>query len=173
MFFEIFINDKFYLMKKSCLKSSFGFGIASGVITTLGLMVGLFASTNSRGVVLGGILTIAVADSMADAVGMHFSEESEGIHTEKEIWLTTIYTFLSKLVVTASFLPLLFLLSLKLAMILNIIWGFILLSVFSYSMAKQQKNSPFRAISEHVLIMAFVIVATYYLGTLIDKYIIT
>ncbi|NGX30534.1 MAG: hypothetical protein K940chlam4_01384, partial [Candidatus Anoxychlamydiales bacterium] len=104
---------------------------------------------------------------------MHFSEESEGIHTEKEIWLTTIYTFLSKLVVTASFLPLLFLLSLKLAMILNIIWGFILLSVFSYSMAKQQKNSPFRAISEHVLIMAFVIVATYYLGTLIDKYIIT
>ena len=62
-------------MTKACLKSSFGFGVASGVITTLGLMVGLFASTNSRGVVLGGILTIAAADSMADAVGMHFSED--------------------------------------------------------------------------------------------------
>ncbi|NGX51823.1 MAG: hypothetical protein KR126chlam5_00110 [Candidatus Anoxychlamydiales bacterium] len=173
MFLEIFINDRFYLMKKSSIKSSFGFGVASGVITTLGLMVGLFASTNSKGVVLGGILTIAVADSMADAVGIHFSEESEGIHTEREIWFSTLFTFLSKLVVTTSFLPLLFLLSLKIAMILNIVWGFTLLSVFSYIIAKEQKNSPLRAISEHVLIMAFVIVVTYYVGTLIDKYIIT
>ncbi|NGX33965.1 MAG: hypothetical protein K1060chlam1_00309 [Candidatus Anoxychlamydiales bacterium] len=160
-------------MTKKCFKSSFGFGIASGVITALGLMVGLFASTNSRGVVLGGVLTIAVADSMADAVGIHFSEESEGIHSPKEIWLSTVYTFLSKLIVTSSFLPLLFLLSLQLSMILNITWGFILLSVFSYIIAKEQKNSPIKAILEHVLIMAFVIIVTFYLGTLIDKYIIT
>jgi len=160
-------------MKKSCFKSGLGFGVASGVITTLGLMVGLFASTNSRGVVLGGILTIALADSMADAVGMHFSEESEGIHTNTEIWLSTFYTFLSKVVITVSFLPLLFLKSIQLGMILNIVWGFLLLSVFSYVIAKQQKNSPFKAIFEHVLIMIFVIIATYYLGTLIDKYIIT
>nr|NGX33471.1 hypothetical protein [Candidatus Anoxychlamydiales bacterium] len=64
-------------------------------------------------------------------------------------------------------------LPLKIAMVLNIAWGFMLLSVFSYVIAKEQKNSPFRAISEHVLIMAFVILATYYVGTLIDKYIIT
>jgi len=172
MFLEIFINDKFYHMKKSCFKSSFGFGIASGVITTLGLMVGLFASTNSKGVVLGGVLTIAVADSMADAVGMHFSEESSGLHTETEIWFSTLFTFLSKLVVTSSFLPLLFIFHLKMAMILNVIWGFILLAVFSYVIAKEQKNSPLRAIFEHVFIMIFVILATFYLGTLIDKYII-
>ena len=94
-------------MSKPCFKTSFGFGIASGVITTLGLMVGLYSSTYIRGVVLGGVLTIAIADSCSDAVGMHFSEESEGVHTNKEIWLTTIYTFFSKLVVTLSFLPLL------------------------------------------------------------------
>ncbi len=159
-------------MKNSCFRSSFGFGIASGVITTLGLMVGLFASTNSKGVVLGGILTIAFADSMADAVGMHFSEETEGVHSSLEIWLSTIYTFLSKLVVTSSFLPLLFLLSLHLSIVLNIIWGFILLSIFSYIIAKLQKNSPFKAIIEHVLIMIVVIIITFFLGKFIDKYII-
>lgn len=160
-------------MKTSCFKTSFGFGIASGVITTLGLMVGLYASTSSRGIVLGGILTIAVADSFSDAVGMHFSEESEGVHTEKEIWLSTFYTFLSKLIITISFLPMLFLLSLHLAMILNIIWGVLLLSIFSYTIAKQQNNSPLKAIVEHVSIMGFVILVTFYLGKLIDKFIIT
>ena len=160
-------------MKVNCFKSSFGFGVASGVITTLGLMVGLFASTNSRGIVLGGILTIAVADSLADGVGMHFSEESEGIHSNQEIWLSTFYTFISKLIVTLSFLPMLFILPLHLAMVLNIFWGFVLLASFSYIIAKQQKNSIFKAIIEHVSIMGFVIVVTFYLGKLIDKYIIT
>ncbi|NGX63746.1 MAG: hypothetical protein KR126chlam6_01160 [Candidatus Anoxychlamydiales bacterium] len=156
-------------MNYSCFKSSFGFGIASGVITTIGLMVGLFASTNSRGVVLGGILTIAVADSLADAVGMHFSEESEGIHTNKEIWLSTLFTFVSKIVVTSSFLPLLFLLPIHLALILNIIWGFLVLSTFSYVIAKQRKDSPLKAITKHDFIMFFVIVITYYLGKAIDS----
>ncbi|NGX35885.1 MAG: hypothetical protein K1000chlam1_00721, partial [Candidatus Anoxychlamydiales bacterium] len=144
-------------MSKPCFKTSFGFGIASGVITTLGLMVGLYSSTYIRGVVLGGVLTIAIADSCSDAVGMHFSEESEGVHTNKEIWLTTIYTFFSKLVVTLSFLPLLFAFSLKVGIMLNILWGFLLLSVFSYVIAKEQNNSPFKAILEHVSIMAAVI----------------
>ena len=156
-------------MNKSSVKTSLGFGIASGVITTLGLMVGLYSSTFMRGVVLGGILTIAIADACADAVGMHFSEESQGIHTNKEIWLTTFYTFSSKLVVTLSFLPLLFIFSLQVGIILNIIWGFLLLSVFSYVIAKQQNNSPFKAILEHVLIMLIVILITFYLGRFIDK----
>ena len=55
-------------MNNSSFKIGFGFGLASGVITTLGLMIGLFASTHSRVVVLGGILTIAIADSCSDAV---------------------------------------------------------------------------------------------------------
>jgi len=155
-------------MNKTCFKTSFGFGIASGVITTLGLMIGLYSSTYSRGVVLGGIITIAVADSCSDAVGMHFSEESEGGHTNKEIWLSTFLTFISKFIVTLSFLPLLFIFPLATGMILDIIWGFLILGVFSYIIAKRQNNNPIKAIIEHVLIMGIVICITYYLGKLID-----
>ena len=45
------------------------FGLTSGIITTLGLMVGLYSGTHSRLAVLGGILTIAIADSFSDALG--------------------------------------------------------------------------------------------------------
>ncbi|NGX36815.1 MAG: hypothetical protein K1000chlam1_01668, partial [Candidatus Anoxychlamydiales bacterium] len=50
-----------------------------------------------------------------------------------------------------------------------ILWGFLLLSVFSYVIAKEQNNSPFKAILEHVSIMAAVILITFYLGRFIDK----
>ena len=67
------------------LRVGFSFGITSGIITTLGLMVGLNSSTRSGLVVIGGILTIAIADAFSDALGIHISEESENRHTAKEI----------------------------------------------------------------------------------------
>ena len=160
-------------MNNRSFKTGFGFGLASGVITTLGLMIGLFSSTNSKGVVLGGVLTIAIADSFSDSLGIHFAEESEGIHSNKEIWVSTVITFVSKFFVTISFLPMIFLLSLNTAIMINIIWGFFLLSFFSYILAVKQKKNTFKVIFEHDLIMIIVISITFYLGTLIDRFIIT
>ena len=49
------------------IKKGVSFGLTSGTITTLGLMVGLYSGTQSRLVVLGGIVTIAIADALSDA----------------------------------------------------------------------------------------------------------
>ena len=46
---------------KASWKTGLSFGLTSGVITTLGLMVGLHSGTHSRAVVIGGILTIAMS----------------------------------------------------------------------------------------------------------------
>lgn len=78
---------------KHSLRTGITFGMTSGVITTLGLMVGLHSGTHSQIVVLGGILTIAVADACSDALGIHVSEEAENVHTAKQIWGSTIATF--------------------------------------------------------------------------------
>jgi len=83
---------------KHSLKIGFSFGLTSGIITTLGLIVGLHSGTHSKLVILGGILIIAIADAFSDALGIHISEESEGKHTTKEIWESTIATFLAKFV---------------------------------------------------------------------------
>ena len=78
------------------LKTGLSFGSSSGIITTLGLMVGLYSGTGSRMVVIGGILIIAVADAFSDAAGIHMAEEAENKHTHKQIWLATFFTFLFK-----------------------------------------------------------------------------
>ena len=56
------------------LKKGFSFGLTSGIITTLGLMVGLFSGTASQLAVLGGILTIAVADLKLKAMGINIDK---------------------------------------------------------------------------------------------------
>ncbi len=146
------------------LKTGFSFGLTSGIITTLGLIVGLHSGTHSRIVIIGGIITIAIADAFSDSIGIHICEESEGKHNTREIWESTISTLLSKFTFSISFiLPILFL-SLSTAIIISLIWGFSLIGIFSYYTAKLRKSKPWKSILEHLAIALLVIVITHYVG---------
>ncbi len=145
------------------------FGTTSGIITTLGLVVGLAAGTESRLAVIGGVLTIAVADAMSDALGIHISEEAEGVHTEREIWTATLATFFSKFLTAATFLVPVLLLDLQAAVWASAIWGAIVLSLMSYGVAKVQGARPWWVIGEHLLIAAVVVLATHYLGVWVHQ----
>lgn len=147
------------------IKKGFSFGVTSGIITTLGLIVGLNSSTRSSIVIIGSILVIAIADSMSDAFGIHISEESENNHSQKEIWESTIATFLSKFIFALTFIiPILFL-ELSTAVIVSVLWGLSLIAIFSYYIAKQQKDiKPYRVVLEHLIIAIVVIVLTNYIG---------
>jgi VIT1/CCC1 family predicted Fe2+/Mn2+ transporter len=150
---------------KHSLKVGFCFGLTSGIITTLGLMVGLNSSTHSKLVVIGGILTIAIADSLSDSLGIHISEESENKHTVKEIWESTLSTFFCKFIIASSFIiPVLLYKELRIAVIISVIWGLLLLSVLSFFLSKEQKTKSWRVVSEHLIIAIVVIVAAHYVG---------
>ena len=151
------------------LRIGVSFGLTSGIITTLGLMVGLHAGTHSKVVVIGGILTIAVADALSDALGIHISEESENRHTDKEIWISTVSTFLSKFVFALTFVIPVLLLELSAAVVVGIIWGLSILLFLSYGIAKEQKTNPWRVIIEHLIIALVVIIITHYLGDWISS----
>ena len=149
---------------KSSIKTGLSFGVTSGVITTLGLMVGLQSGTNSRTAVVGGILTIAIADAFSDALGIHISEESQKDSTTKNIWRSTLSTFSAKLVFSSTFLVPVLALPLGPAVAVSIAWGLLLLGLFSYHIARQNKEEPWKVIGEHVGIAITVIIATHYVG---------
>jgi len=146
------------------LKVGLSFGLTSAVITTLGLIVGLDASINTKMAVLGGILIIAIADAFSDALGIHVSEESENVHTAAEIWKSTMATFLSKFVFALTFAVPVLLFPLNIAVMVDIGWGFLLLAVFSYYIGKQEKTNPWKVVMEHILIGIVVITITHFVG---------
>jgi len=154
---------------KHSLKTGFSFGLTSGIITTLGLMVGLHSGTHSKLVVIGGILTIAIADAFSDALGIHVSEESENRHTGKEVWESTASTFLSKFVVALTFIIPALLLELSIAIIVSVIWGLSALSFLSFSIANEQKRKPWKVVAEHLIIALTVTVIAHYVGDLMSE----
>ena len=149
---------------KHSLKIGLTFGSTSGIITTLGLMVGLHSGTKSELAVIGGILTIAIADSFSDALGIHISEESENKHSPREIWEATVSTFFFKFVFASSFIVPVLLLELSTAIVVSVLWGLSLLSVLNYGIARGQQVTPWKIIGEHVLCALTVIVITHYVG---------
>ena len=157
---------------KISIRKGFGFGLTSGIITTLGLIVGLHSGTHSKLVILGGILVIAVADAFSDALGIHISEEagSKTIKTN-EIWESTISTFLFKLIFALSFIIPILLLKLQTAIIISIIYGLSLLAIFSFYIAKQKNINPVKSVVEHLVIAILVIIITHYLGDLIAGFV--
>lgn len=149
---------------KTSFKTGLSFGLTSGVITTLGLIVGLDAGTHSKLAVIGGILTIAVADAFSDALGIHVSEESEGGNSQKEVWESTISAFLAKFVFALTFAAPVFLFSSSFAVLVDLAWGFLLLAVVSFLVAKEQGRNPLKAIAEHVAIAFLVVVISRGVG---------
>jgi VIT1/CCC1 family predicted Fe2+/Mn2+ transporter len=148
---------------KNSIKRGLGFGITSGIITTLGLMTGLFTGTHSKLAVLGGIITIAIADAFSDAFGIHISEESTG-NTEKNVRRSTISAFTTKFLTALIFIIPIILLTLKTAIIINIAIGLILLSIFTFFVSKNNGEKPIKHVFEHLGIAITVIIITYFVG---------
>jgi VIT1/CCC1 family predicted Fe2+/Mn2+ transporter len=149
---------------KASFKTGLSFGLTSGVITTLGLMVGLHSGTHSRTVVIGGIVTIAIADAMSDALGIHVSEESKNSGPTRQIWEATVATFIAKFVIAMTFVAPVVTRPLDQAIVISVIWGLLLLAVLSFFVARAQAIPPWKVIGEHLLIALCVVVITHAVG---------
>ncbi len=152
---------------KESLRTGLGFGLTSAALTTMGLMVGLSASTHSRSAVIAGILTIAIADTFADALGIHISEDAKN-KRESHVWTATIATLFSKGAVALSFLVPFLVLTVDEAVSLGMAWGFLLIALVSHRIAQAQGESTVKVAGEHILLGIGVILATHYAGTWIS-----
>jgi VIT1/CCC1 family predicted Fe2+/Mn2+ transporter len=145
------------------------FGATSGVITTIGLITGLNAGTGSLAAVLGGILVIAVADAMSDALGIHLAEEADPATTTQHVWSATLSTFLTKFIFSLSFAVPLLLLPLQQAVVVSVIWGMIVIAVLSYFLGRSQDESPLAIIAEHLGIAIAVVVLSHLIGAWVGR----
>src|SRR3972149_3622697 len=156
--------------------SSVSFGMTSGVITALGMIVGLNEATSSRLAVFAGIVVMAIADGLADAAGFHIVEESEvengrTKHTQKEVWMTTFYTFLAVFGFIMTFAIPILIFDLRFAILIDIAWGMLLLVLLNIFIARVKNEDATGLVLSHVLLASFVIIISYFAGKLIAGWI--
>ncbi len=151
---------------KEATKRGLSFGVTSGVITTIGLMIGIYSSTGSKLAVLGGIITIAITDALSDSFGVNISEEATE-KKRKKIWANTVSTFIFKFLSAIIFIGAILIFELKTGVIINVFLGALVLIILSYILAKKERKKPLKIIGWHLVIAALVIIMTYFLGKLI------
>lgn len=151
------------------------FGLTSGTITALGMLVGIYAATSSTLALVAGLVTMAIADGLADAAGLHVVEEAQieegrARYNQKEVWMTTIVTFLSVTGFILTFvIPVLFF-PINTAILIDIGWGMLLLILLNFYIAKIKNEKPVELIIEHVLLAIFVIIVSNWVGGLIGMW---
>ena len=142
------------------------FGAMDAIINVLGIIVGL-GVIGDRVIVVVGLLVAGIANSLGNAAGFHVSEETEGIHTRKEVWLSTLLSFVGTFAVTIILvLPLLFF-GLSQAMIISVLGGMaiiVLMGIFNGRHMGQGRKETISLIFEYMVLAVVVIIIAYYLG---------
>ena len=152
--------------KKRLYETRFSFGATAAIITNLALIFGLRTGEHAKLSIIGGMLIIAIADNISDSIGIHIYQESELLET-KEVWLSTFTNFISRFLISLTFVLMVLFLPIKLAAVCTLIWGLLLLSIMSYMIAKDKGINPYSTILEHVSIAVAVAVASNFIGHLI------
>jgi VIT1/CCC1 family predicted Fe2+/Mn2+ transporter len=143
------------------------FGIMDGIITILGVMWGL-SVTQDKFILIIGILTAGLADSFANAAGMHVSQETETHHKKREVWKSTIFSFVATFAVAIILSLPLFFLNAKTAVILAALTAILLLVGLGYFVAEVRKKNPMYFIIEYTLMGIIVSAICFGLGNLIS-----
>ena len=144
-------------------QTRFSFGATSAIITNLGIITGLDTLAHPKLSIIGALLVIALADNLSDTFGIHIYQESEHL-SKKEVWLSTLTNFFARLFVSLTFIALIILLPIKLAAVCSVVWGLLILTVMSYTIARQRKMSPYSAILAHTTVAVLVVAASHFIG---------
>jgi VIT1/CCC1 family predicted Fe2+/Mn2+ transporter len=146
--------------------SKFSFGATSSTVTSLGIIFGLLTSVNPKASVIGSLLVIAVADNIADSLGIHIYRESTATNKENTR-MFTISNFITRFGITLTFVVLFVLLPIDYAAVSCTILGIGVLVFLSYLIGVQRKTSIPREIAIHLGIAVPVIIISHFLGQLI------
>lgn len=142
------------------------FGIMDGVITVLGVLAGLYA-LGDRTVLVAGMLIAGMADSLANAAGIHVSQETEGEHGRREVMMSTLMALLSTLSVTLILVLPHTLLGLCPASLASVLAGLALITVMGFFVGKRLGRGRLKTggiILEYVLMALIVIGVSSLIG---------
>ena len=107
---------------------------------------------------------------MADGLGMYFSERSRENCKPAEPWIAFASAFIGKIIFALSFtIPIFIFSNLHTAIIIDLIYGAILLIVFTYFNAKEKKENILTMIVFHVVLAVVVITASHFIGSWINS----
>lgn len=139
--------------------SRISFGGTAAVVTSTALISGLSAADTTKPIIVSVLLIAALADNLTDALSMHIFQESEQLD-KKNAFSVTITNFVTRLLLSISFVLLVGLFPLEHVVKWAIVWGMLLLAILTYLVARERKVKPMLEVVKHLLVASAVIIAS-------------
>jgi VIT1/CCC1 family predicted Fe2+/Mn2+ transporter len=140
------------------------YGGTAAIVTGMGLIIGLDRATASKATLIGSLLLIAVADNLADSLAIHAYQESERL-ASRQAFRSTVTNFLTRFLVTGSFVILALVLPLGRLTPAAVVWGMTLLGTLTYFVARARGVAPIPEVAKHIGVAIVVIVVSRAIGT--------
>ncbi len=147
--------------------SNLSFGGTAAIVTSLALIVGLDAATATKRTIVSGLLIVALADNLTDALSMHIYQESERRLQAQEAFRATLSNFVTRLLLALTFVLLVLLLPLNRAIVLSAAWGLLLLVALTWALARERKVSFVSEAFKHIAAAVVVILVSRGVGALL------
>ena len=147
--------------------SRISYGGSAAIATSMALVSGLGAAGAMKPVVASALLIAALADNLTDSLSIHIFQESEQLD-QKEAFAGTVSNFVTRLLVCLSFILLVWLLPVSVALGLIIAWGMLLLAALTFLVARERKVGAFLEVVKHLLVAASVVVVSKAIGSWIS-----
>jgi hypothetical protein len=132
------------------------FGSYSGIITSLGLILGMYGGKLQKRAYVIALLSLSMGDSFSDAFGIYNATEQS--------WEQAIQAFISKFTYPLLMIIPFLLTNVKNAVFINILFGSIVLANVSYKLL-----GTIGGMISNVTITWLVIVFIYFISGLIEK----
>lgn len=146
---------------------NFGFGATAAIVTSIGLIIGFDAATATKATILSGLVIVAIADNLTDSLSVHIYQESERLEPSTAFH-AVLTNFAVRLGLSLSFVLLMVILPLRVAVVASILWGLLLLTGLSYVVARTRKLPVLREIAKHVAVAAVVMLSSKLIGYVIS-----
>jgi len=144
----------------------FSFGATSAIVTSLAFIVTLSSSPQPKASIIGSLLIFAVADNIADSLGIHVFQESD-LKSVETVNASTLSNFATRLALIAVFIAMVYALPIAFAVATSVAWGVTILTALSYLIAREQGARATTAIAQHLAVAALVIAASLILRQMI------
>lgn len=134
------------------------FGMISGVITSLGLIYGLYGANIPKKPIIIGLLSIAISDSISDSLGIYYGTKED----KNEAFMALFSKFIIPVIMAGNF----YLFNKNNAVLINTLFSYIILTYVNY---KLENDTLSLEILYNLLFTTIIIFVVYYSGIYINK----
>lgn len=163
----------------------FAFGVADGIICFLAIIIGVLAATDSTRLIVIATLIAGIADAFGNSIGFYISQKMEKgvqqhektkgkkedafVHSEKEVIMNGLYSFISTVLVLAIVVAPFFFLQMWQAAALSTALSVAMLAAIGYYAAGLEGGPRIRTAALFVALGMVGAAMAWFVGTFLNR----